>query len=69
MIEYVFVRDHKAKVYKYIAGTGITCQKQVEKRLKNKAVKVLPIEIVFSDFSFILPLGVSPTTYRGKIVW
>ena len=38
-IEYAFVRDKIAKSIK-IAGTDITCQKQVDKQLTNKAAKM-----------------------------
>ena len=38
-IEYAFVRDITAKSIN-IAGTDITCQKQVDKRLIHKAVKM-----------------------------
>ena len=72
-IEYAFVRDIKAKSIK-IAGTGITCQKQVEKRLIHKAVKMYQLEIVFSDFDFSYQEKTESSlilsiTYRGVEKW
>lgn len=54
-IEYAFVRDIKAKSIK-IAGTGITCQKQVDRWLTYKAIKMSPIETIISGFSLNLPI-------------